>query len=100
MVHRLAILSATSTGAPKLDLLRYCYNDYWIKAYVKLFEKTPQTERTPLKTIQVDLRSLDTNDSIVSHSLIGQLNQTLIDRKQTLFPVLSLYGGEQIAKYP
>ena len=75
MAHWLTLLSALPLALPK------------IKAYVKLFEKTPQTERTPLKTIQVDLKFLDKHDSIVSHSLIGQLNQTLMDRKQSLFPV-------------
>ena len=65
-----------------------------------LFEKTPQTEHTPLKTSQFDLKFLDKHASIVSHSLIGQLNQTLIDRKQTLLSVLNLSGGKQVAKYP
>ena len=71
-----------------------------MKAYVKLFKKTPQTERKSLKTTQLHLKFLDKHGSIVSHSLIGQLNQTLIDRKQTLFPVLNLCVGEQVAKCP
>ena len=35
------------------------------KTYVTLFEKTPPTGRTPLKTTQLDLQFLENHDSIV-----------------------------------
>ena len=99
MAHWLVLLSATSTSTPRVDLLRWFQSEYWIKAYLKLFEKTSQTEHRLLKATQLDFKFLDKHVSIVSRSLIGQLNQTLIDRKQTLFPVLNLCVGEQVAKY-
>ena len=100
MAHWLALLSATSASNLWLDLLKYLHSEDWIKAYVKLFHKTPQTEHKPLGTTQLHLKFLDKHGSIVSHFLMGQLNQTLLDRKQTLFPVFNLCGGEQVTKYP
>ena len=41
-------------------------------------------ERTPLKTIQLNLKFSDKHGSIVSHFLIGQLNHTLLDEKRTV----------------
>ena len=45
------------------------------------------------------MKFLNKYDSIVSQSLIRQLNQTLINRKKTLFPVINLGTGERVAKY-
>ena len=90
MAHWSELLSATNTNTPWLDLLRQPYNEYRTKAYVKLFQKTPQAERT-------SLIRFETSEYTWRHCFTLPNRSTISDTDRQKTDTVS--GGEQVAKH-